>query len=638
MRKLLDSLHSPADLKPLTYEELEGVAQELRQSILSVVSETGGHLSSNLGVVELTLALHRIFNTPQDKILWDVGHQAYSHKLLTGRQELFPKLRQFGGISGFPNRDESAHDTLNTGHASTVLSAAFGLVVSRESRKENHHVVAVVGDGSLTGGLSLEAINQIGQHKKRLIIVLNDNKMSISPNVGAISKYLDYLQSGQFYVKTKESIRTVVEGIPGIGPKFVDLAHDIEDKLKKLMTPGSFFEELGIKYVGPINGHNLRELEGVLKKCKDLTRPVLIHVVTKKGKGYLPAEKKPDLFHSAAPFDIATGRFRRSDHPPTYSTVFGKTVAELGAVEPRLFAITAAMPEGTGLQDFQKAFPARFFDVGIAEQHAAEFAVGLALGGERPLVAIYSTFLQRAYDQLVHDVSLMDLPIVFAIDRAGAVSGDGPTHQGIYDLSYLLPLPNFVVMAPKDEAELRNMLYTSLQWDHPVAIRYPKAPGQGIPLAEGFETVPLGRWETLKEGNNGMILAVGPLVYEALEAARQLEHEGISVGVVNARFVKPLDEKLLFEIGKKARWILTLEDGVLQGGFGSAVASALRDKELFKTQVHSLGYPDSLLPQGSSSQIRKLFFLDREGIANRVRKLHSHKKKTLLDNIKEKIF
>ncbi len=633
MYEILDKINSPKDVRKLGYDKLKKLAEEIRAEIINVVSKTGGHLSSNLGSVELTLALHRSFNTPEDKLLWDVGHQIYPHKLITGRRELFHTIRQYKGISGFPNRDESEYDVLNTGHASTALSAALGMVIARDQKKEKHHVVAIVGDGSLTGGVALEALNQIGHHKRKLIIVLNDNKMSISPNVGAISKYLDYLQSGQFYVKTKEKIRTIVELIPAVGKKMVELAHEVEDKLKKLMVPGSFFEELGIRYVGPINGHDVKEMEEVFEKVKKCTRPVLVHVVTEKGKGYKPAEEKANWFHSSAPFDIKTGKFKKKNGAPSYSAVFSETLIELAKKDDKIIAMTAAMPEGTGLIKFKEAFPERYYDVGIAEQHGVEFAVGLALGGLKPVIALYSTFLQRAYDQIIHDVSLMDLPIVIGIDRAGAVSGDGPTHQGIYDIAYLNIVPNFIMMAPKDERELQNMLYTALKSEHPVTIRYPRAQGFGVPLKNEFEEILLGKWEYLKEGKDGIIFAVGNRVYPAMEAALELKEEGIEVGVMNCRFIKPMDEEILEEVAKEYKWILTVEDGVLKGGFGTSVDLYFREKKNFKIKIYSLGYPEEILPQGDTKTIHKLYGIDKEGIIKKVKEIKA-KKRRLTDFIK----
>ncbi len=640
MKKILESVNYPEDIRKLSINELYRLSDEIRELIIEVVSKNGGHLSSNLGSVELTLALHYSFKTPVDKIVWDVGHQIYTHKIITGRKDRFHTIRQFRGISGFPRRDESEYDVLNTGHASTALSAALGLVFSRDFRGENFNIVAVVGDGSLTGGIALEALNQIGHHKKRLIIVLNDNKMSISPNVGAISKYLNYLQSGQFYVKTKEAIRSIIEPIPKIGDKFVQLAHTIEDGLKKLIVPGLFFEELGIKYVGPINGHSIEELIKTFEEAKKCTRPILIHVVTKKGKGYKAAEKRANWFHSSAPFDIKTGEFIKKSGPPTYSSVFSETVIRLAEKDERIVAITAAMPEGTGLIKFKEKFPERFFDVGIAEQHAVEFAVGLSLGGLKPVLAIYSTFLQRAYDQLIHDVSLMSVPLVVGIDRAGAVSGDGPTHQGIYDISYLRSIPDIILMSPKDENELKDMVYSAFQYKKPVFIRYPKTQGEGVKIKKEFKLIEFKTWEILKEGKEIAILAVGNLVNDALKVSEFLETEkNLKITVVNSRFIKPMDEKTLKEVLKNHKFIITVENGVKIGGFGEGVLSFANDID-FKGKIKILAFPDKVLPQGKESEIRHIYGIDFDGIKRAVLEVLEHKKGKIngfFDKIKNKI-
>ncbi len=627
MEKILDRVNYPNEIKKLSHKELKKLADEIRELIIDVVSKNGGHLSSNLGAVELTLALHYVFDTPEDKILWDVGHQIYTHKIITGRKDKFHTIRQFGGISGFPRREESEYDVLNTGHASTALSAALGFAIARDFKGEKHHVVAVIGDGSLTGGIALEALNQIGHHKKRLIIVLNDNKMSISPNVGAISRYLNYLQSGQLYVRTKEVIRGIVESIPKIGDKVVSIVHAIEDGVKKLMVPGLFFEELGIKYVGPINGHSIEEITKALEEAKKCTRPILVHVVTKKGKGFKEAEKKANWFHSSAPFDKKTGEFRKKDGPPTYSSVFSQTLIKLAEKDKKIIAITAAMPEGTGLIKFKEKFPERFFDVGIAEQHAIEFAVGLSLAGMKPVASIYSTFLQRAYDQLIHDVSLMKVPIVVGIDRAGAVSGDGPTHQGVYDIAYLRPVPELILMSPKDENELKDMIYSALLYEKPVFIRFPKAQGEGVEIKEEFKKIPLGKWEVVEEGKEVAVIAIGNLVYSAIRAQEMVGkiQKNFKFTVVNARFIKPMDEELLKDVLKKHKYIVTVENGVLNGGFGEAVLRYSVENG-FSNVFKLIGFPDSILPQGTEKEIRKIYGVDEEGITKAVNELISRKK------------
>ncbi|MGQ9617949.1 MAG: 1-deoxy-D-xylulose-5-phosphate synthase [Candidatus Aminicenantia bacterium] len=616
MASIIEKIDSPSDLKKLSFEELLLLAQEIREEIIKVVSENGGHLSTNLGVVELTLALHLVFDAPKDKIIWDVGHQCYAHKLLTGRREKFTTLRKFEGLLGFPSREESEYDCYNTGHASTALSAALGMATARDLKEENFEVVAVVGDGSLTGGVAFEALNNIGYLKKKLIIVLNDNEMSISPNVGALSGYLNYLVSGQFFRKYQRIIEGAIRDIPAIGEKLFRLTRKIEEAVKKVLIPGALFEELGIKYIGPVRGHSIEMLFKALKDAKSYNGPVMVHVVTVKGKGYRPAMKEPDRFHSSHPFDIKTGEFVKKSNLPTYTSIFGKTIVELAEKDEKIIAITAAMSEGTGLLEFSKRFPNRFFDVGIAEQHAVLFASGLALEGLKPVVAIYSTFLQRAYDQLFHDVSLMKIPILFCLDRAGIVSGDGPTHQGIMDLAYLRPLPNVIIMAPKDEDELRKMIYTGLKTDLPTFVRYPKGEAKGVPLTEIGE-IPIGKGEVLKEGSELAIIAIGSRVYPALRAGLKLEKEGISARVINARFVKPLDESLLLETANKFPFVFTVEEGIKEGGFGSAVREFLGVR-FCQTKIISLGIEDGIVPVGDSKTLLKIYGLDEEGIYNSV--------------------
>ncbi len=630
MSSILKRIDKPSDLKKLSLEELLLLSQEIRDEILRVVSKNGGHLSSNLGVVELTLALHLVFDTPKDKIIWDVGHQCYAHKLITGRREKFDSLRQFGGLLGFPNREESEFDCFNTGHASTALSAALGMATARDLKKEKFEIVAVVGDGSLTGGVAFEALNNIGYLKKKLIVVLNDNEMSISPNVGALSGYLNYLVSGQFFRKYQRIVEGAIRDIPAIGEKLFRLTRKIEESIKKVLIPGALFEELGIKYMGPVRGHSIEMLVKILKDAKAYDGPVMVHVVTVKGKGYRPAMKEPDKFHSSSPFNIETGEFYKKSEIPTYTAIFGKTMVELAEKDKRIVAITAAMSEGTGLMEFSKKFPERFFDVGIAEQHAVLFACGLALEGLKPVVAIYSTFLQRAYDQLFHDVSLMNIPILFCLDRAGVVSGDGPTHQGIMDLSYLRNLPNAVLMAPKDENELRDMIYTGLRASLPVFIRYPKGEAMGVPIKE-FAEIPIGKGEILKEGSDLAILAIGSRVYPALNAALKLEKDGIRARVINARFVKPLDTSLIIETAMRFPLIVTVEEGIVEGGFGSAVRELL-GKHGLQTKVITLGIENGVVPVGDSPTLLKIYGLDEEGIYNSILRsfLKIHEKRAII--------
>ena len=625
MGKILDSIESPHDLKKLSLKELSRLAREIRVLILDVVSKTGGHLSSNLGVVELTLALHYVFDAPKDKIIWDVGHQCYTHKVLTGRKEAFSGLRQFQGLCGFPSREESEYDVYNTGHASTALSAALGLAVGRDQRNEDYHIVAVVGDGSLTGGEAWEALNQIGHLRDKVIIVLNYNEMSISYNVGAMSKYLSYLVSGQHYLRMKDIVKSILKSIPAVGKPMIKVARAVEEAAKKIFFPGLVFEELGVRYIGPVQGHNLGSLIDILKEAKAYSGPVLIHCVTQKGRGYSPARANPERFHSASPFDVRTGEALAKDKRPSYSSIFGQTMIKIAKEDKRVMAITAAMPDGTGLRPFSLQFPERFFDVGIAEQHAVDFASGLALSGFKPVVAVYSTFLQRAYDQLYHDICLMDIPVVFALDRAGIVPDDGPTHQGINDIIYLRHLPNMIVMAPKDENELQHMIKSAFSYAHPAAVRFPKARGLGVPLDETLSEIPLGQSELLKEGKD-LLLVLGSMVYPCLEAARRLRRAGISLAVVNARFAKPLDEKLILDFAKKARVIITVEEGVLAGGFGSAVRELLDRERKFGIRFKSIGLPLEIYPLGKAEQIRKNYLLDEDGLVRQIRDFYRAKK------------
>ncbi|HDJ24316.1 MAG TPA: 1-deoxy-D-xylulose-5-phosphate synthase [Candidatus Aminicenantes bacterium] len=615
--KLLDSIESPLDLKSLKLSELNQLAQEIRSYIINIVSENGGHLAPNLGTVELTLALHRVFNAPQDKIIWDVGHQCYTHKIVTGRKNLFPKIRKYRGISGYPSREESEYDVYNTGHASTALSAALGMAVARDKKGQDFHVIAVVGDGSLTGGVAWEALNQIGHLRERLIIILNYNEMSISPNVGALSKYLSYLVSGQHYLRVKDTVKTILKSFPKVGWPVIKIARAVEEAVKKVFFPGLFFTELGIRYIGPVQGHNISSLIEVFEEAKKIDGPVLIHCITKKGKGYAPAENNPEHFHGTSPFHIGTGKAKNNDNTVSYSTVFGQTMVRLAEENPKLIAITAAMKEGTGLADFSRRFPERFFDVGIAEQHAVNFATGLALEGFQPVVAIYSTFLQRAYDQLYHDVCLMDIPLLFALDRAGIVSDDGPTHQGINDLIYLRHLPQIIILAPKDENELQHMLYSALFYGHPTAIRFPKSKGYGVKLDEAWQKIPLGKGEVLREGNH-LLFALGNMVRPALQAADQLAQRGFEFAVVNARFAKPIDEELLLKYALPGRMIITLEEGVVTGGFGSAVREVLDREKRFEVLFKAIGIPLNVYPVGKAQEIKALLGLDEEGICRQI--------------------
>jgi 1-deoxy-D-xylulose-5-phosphate synthase len=623
MNRILETINGPDDLRKLPAEQLPRLATEIRALILDVVSKNGGHLSSNLGVVEITLALHRVFDTPSDKIIWDVGHQTYTHKIVTGRRDRFRGLRQRGGILGFPAREESEYDTYNTGHAGTALSAALGLAVARDKKNESHRIIALVGDGSLTAGVSWEALNQIGHLRTKLIIVLNDNEMSISQSVGAISKYLGYLASGQHYLRVKDKAKTLLKAIPFFGWPMIKAGRAMEDVVKKVFFPGLVFEELGLRYIGPVQGHSLPSLIEVFEQAlKYQDGPILIHCVTRKGRGYAPAQEDPEHFHGAAPFDVDSGEAAAKVGPPSYSAVFGRTMIELGKADRRVVTITAAMPEGTGLTAFAAELPGQFFDVGIAEQHAINFAAGLALGGFKPVCAIYSTFLQRAYDQVYHDVCLQNLPVLFALDRSGAVPDDGPTHQGINDIAFLRHMPNIALMAPRDENELRHMLKAALGYDRPVALRFPKALGRGIKMDADFKPIPLGQAEILREGgtDGGVILAYGSMVYPALEAAAALETEGLKPAVVDARFAKPLDEELILRLARPGASVITVEEGVIAGGFGSTVREMLDAHGRFDVRFLEIGLPIEVYPVGKTDQIKRDFGLDVPGLITHFRK------------------
>jgi 1-deoxy-D-xylulose-5-phosphate synthase len=615
MMAVLDKVNIPADLKALSFHELEKLSGEIREIIIEVVSRNGGHLSSNLGVVDLTLAIHRVFDAPVDKIIWDVGHQSYTHKIITGRKEKIFTIRQKQGICGYPDIRESEFDCLNTGHASTSLAFASGMAVARDMDKKDFHIVSILGDGALTGGMALEALNHIGQVKQRLIIVLNDNKMSIAPNVGGISKHLNYLVSGRPYIRMKEFLQSLLGSIPGIGKSMVEVAKKIEVLIRTMMVPGSLFDELGVKYIGPINGHNIREMVKEFEDAKKYDFPVLLHVITKKGKGYKPASDNPVSFHSSAPFDIQNGKFIKSGNKPSYSKVFGNTVRELIRKDRRIIALTAAMPEGTGLDAVQKEFPKNFYDVGIAEQYMFDFAGGLSLGKMKPVIGIYSTFMQRAIDQIIHDFTLMSIPVVVGIDRAGLVGGDGSTHQGIYDIALLSSLPGVVLMAPKDENELRHMVYTGVKLGKTVFIRYPKEPGIGVEMDHDLREIPLGKSELLIKGKDALVLAVGPLVYQVMEAAKLLKKKDkISLSVVNVRTIKPLDREMILVQLKKTRKIITVEDGVKSSGFGSLVREFLDTENIKKYSLLTLGVPDEVVDVASRQELLHQYHLDAEGI------------------------
>ncbi len=621
-KRFLDHINSPADLKGLKTADLEVLAGEIRDLIVETVSRNGGHLAPSLGVVELTIALHYVFNAPHDKIIWDVGHQAYAHKIITGRREQFHTLRKYKGISGFPRRKESPYDSFNTGHSGTSISAALGITTAKHIKGEKNKVIAVIGDGSMTAGMAFEALNQTGHTEKDLIVVLNDNEMSITKNVGALSSYISRKISEPRFVSLKRTLENFFRSIPGVGENILAVLKRSEDSLIGLLTPGMLFEALKFRYIGPIKGHDLNLLIKTFKDVSLLEGPILVHVLTTKGKGYAPAEKNPTLFHGIGSFDIATGLIKKKSdqEPPSYTEIFGKTMVELGGKEKKLFAITAAMREGTGLTEFANLYPDRFIDVGIAEQHAVTFAAGLATEGFKPVVAIYSTFLQRSLDQIIHDVCLPNLPVIFTLDRGGIVGEDGPTHQGAFDLSYLRIIPNMTVMAPKDENELRDMLYTALNVHSPVAVRYPRGKGVGVPINNEYATIPIGESEILTDGKDCLILALGNRVHPSLDVAMDLKKEGYAVSVVNCRFVKPLDQRLP-DMAASIRKVLIVEENTLHGGFGSGILEFFADQGLSNITIKRLGIPDTFVEHGPQDLLREQYGIGRKRIIEEVKKL-----------------
>lgn len=609
MGALLESIQGPEDVKNLPEKDLVKLAAEIRQEMIRVLSGIGGHFGGGMGVVELTLALHRVFDTTRDRIVWDVGHQAYPHKMLTGRLSALPTIRQWNGLCGFPKREESPHDAFSAGHAGTSISAALGMAEARDLLKDHYHVIAVVGDGSLTAGMAMEALNQAGARKKNLLIILNDNNLSISENVGALSSYLARISADPTIDEMRRKTETLIRDIPLIGEKVVKMAKAAHGSVVGMISPpGLWFEEMGLTYIGPVDGHDLPLLVETLTALKDRSGPVLFHIRTIKGKGYAPAEKNPVAFHGVPAFDIDTGAFKKkSGGNPAYTKIFGQAMIEFAKEIPELFAITAAMPEGTGLVDFGKLYPERFVDVGIAEQHAVTLAGGMAAQGLKPVVAIYSTFLQRAYDQLVHDICLQNLPVVFALDRGGLVGEDGPTHHGVFDIAYLRHIPNMTVMAPKDENELRKMLWTALQTPGPVAIRYPRGEALGVPIDPGFERLPIGKAEILREGRDLTFLAYGSMVAVAAEAVETLRGEGIDAGLVNMRFAKPLDESAIFRAAQHSSLFITVEEGTVLGGMGSAVLEFMATSDLSsRVRVRVAGIPDHYIEHGAPSILREM--------------------------------
>lgn len=620
--RLLDKIDSPVDLKTLSLDDLGDLCAEIRRKIIETVSKTGGHLAPSLGAVELTIALHYVFDTPKDKLIWDVGHQSYAHKLITGRRDRFQTLRTYQGISGFPKRAESPYDTFDTGHSSTSISAGLGISTAKALKQEKSRVISVIGDGSMTAGMAFEGLNQAGHTEKDLIVVLNDNEMSISPNVGAFSSFVSRKMTGRRFVNLRKDLENFIRSLPGVGENILSLVRKSEDSLVSFFTPGMMFEAFKFRYVGPINGHRLGQLIETFRNTQHLEGPVLVHVLTVKGKGYEPAEKNPTYYHGVGSFEISTGAPPRGKPkpPPSHTDIFGKTMVDLARKNKKIFAITAAMPEGTGLTEFARVYPERFMDAGIAEQHAVTFAAGLATEGFRPVVAIYSTFLQRAFDQIIHDVCLPNLPVVFAIDRGGLVGEDGPTHHGFFDITYLRSLPNMTLMAPKDENELRHMLYTALQLPGPVAIRYPRGKALGVPMDPDYIRIPVGQAEILKQGNDLLILALGSTVHPSLKAASILEEEGHSVCVVNSRFVKPLDMRL-GELADSIGRVLVVEESIRQGGLGGAILELFNDMGIENVHVKRLGLPDKFVEHGEASLLREKYGLDTSGILKEARAL-----------------
>lgn len=622
MKPLLFQVNSPADIREFDVPHLARLAKELREYIISTVANTGGHLAPSLGVIEMTLVLHYIFDTPKDKIVWDVGHQTYAHKIITGRREQFSKIRQFGGLSGFPKISESLYDAFGVGHASTSISAALGLACARDLLHDDYKILAVIGDGALTGGLAFEGLNNAGASGRDFIVVVNDNSMSISPNVGAISKYLTSVIANPLYNRIKDEIWDLTGKFDNMGPVIRKTARKIEESMKAFMTPGILFERLGFRYFGPIDGHNIAGMLHLFREVKKFKGPILVHLLTKKGKGYEPAEKNASIFHGLGKFDRKTGTPFKNTDVPTYTQVFGKTIIDLAEKDDKIVAITAAMQLGTGLAEFAEKFPTRFFDVGIAEGHAVTFAAGLASQGFKPVCAIYSSFLQRAYDMIIHDAALQKLPIIFAIDRAGLVGDDGPTHHGAYDIAFLRTIPNMTIMAPKDEEELRHMLHTAVNFfDGPIAIRYPRGLAHGVRLSDTFKELPIGLSECLRQGRDIAVIAFGHVVYNALEAAELLhESDGMDITVINARFVKPIDQSMLARLALVNKLIITVEDGTLKGGLGSEIAEFYKGHGINHVELIRLGIPDSFVDHGDPATLYEQIGISTKGIVNAVRR------------------
>jgi 1-deoxy-D-xylulose-5-phosphate synthase len=609
---ILEQIDSPDKLKNLTYADLSVLACEIRQQIIQTISVNGGHLASSLGAVELTIALHRVLNTPRDKIIWDVGHQSYAHKLLTGRREQFATIRRYGGLSGFPSRQESPYDAFTTGHAGTSVSAALGMALARDLSKADYQVAAVIGDGSLGNGMAFEAINHTGQAGTKLILILNDNGMAISPTLGALSRILNQVRSDIRYERAKSRLKRISNIIP-LGKLFWQISKLVKRKLERVILPSAFWEQLGFVYLGPLDGHNIKDLEAALIRARDYeSGPVILHVLTTKGKGYSEAECDAVKFHGMSPSPQI-----KENGVSSYSQVFGETLQRLMQDNEKIVVISAAMLDGTGLSGVQKVFPTRVFDVGICEQHAVTMAAGLAAQGYLPVVAIYSTFLQRSYDQIIHDVCLPNLPVVFAVDRAGIVGEDGATHQGVFDIAYLSSIPNMIVAAPKDENELQHLFYSAIKSGRPVAVRYPRGSGEGVQLDTEFQLLPIGKSQIIRRGNDATFLAFGSMVHPALDAAEELKSEGLNIEVINARFAKPLDEQTIISSIKKTERLLTIEEGTLLGGFGNAVSALVSQNALNHVKIERVGLPDSFIEHGTPQQLRGKFDLDSAGILRR---------------------
>ncbi|MBF8982670.1 1-deoxy-D-xylulose-5-phosphate synthase [Lutibacter sp. B2] len=622
VNKLLTDIKSPDICKNINDKELKLLGEDIRTFLLENVSKTGGHLASNLGVVELSLAIHSIFDSSKDRIIWDVGHQTYVHKILTGRANRFESLRKYKGLSGFPKRSESEHDHFDTGHSSTSISAGLGMAKARDLKKENHSVISVIGDGALTGGMAFEALNHAGHTNTELIVILNDNEMSISQNVGALSKYLNRLRTDPKYFKVKDDVEHLLAKIPALGKAVYKTAEKAKDSLKYLLVPGALFHELGFTYLGPVDGHDIKELKLVLKRAKNIKGPTLIHVITRKGKGYKYAEKNPDKFHGIAPFDLETGKVITTGKKTTgYSSVFGESIMDLAKKDDKVLAITAAMPDGTGLMEFANTYPKRFFDVGIAEQHAVTFAAGLAANGFKPYFAVYSTFLQRAYDQIIHDVCLQNLPVVFCIDRSGLVGNDGETHHGVFDLSFLMHMPNMTIMAPKDGKELQSMLNFANTLDTPVAIRYPRGSSDDFTSISNDYDVASKTAEVLTKGKDVCIIALGKMVRIAYEVRMKLLDKNIHCTIINARFAKPVDEKTIVSECNNIKNIITLEDNVIKGGFGYEILNLLNKYKLNCKNVKLLGLPDDFIEHGNTDVLMKAYGLDVEGVTKSIEEM-----------------